>query len=197
MKLKAYKMSVLDLIKKNRSYRRFYEDVEIPREHLELMVEAARYSASSRNIQPLKYSLCNSREENDKIYPTLAWAGYLTEWDGPVEGERPSAYIVQLLDKDISATASCDHGITAQSILLQAVELGYGGCIIASVKRESLAAVLQLPQNLEIIQVIALGKPKERVVVDDMENNNFKYWREADGTHHVPKRVMDELIVKR
>lgn len=189
-------MSLLDIIRKNRSYRRFYQDTEIPMEHLELMVEAARYSASSRNIQPLKYILCNCREKNEKIFPTLAWAGYLTDWDGPVEGERPSAYIVQLLDKNISATASCDHGITAQSILLQAVELGYGGCIIASVKREALAALLGLPENLEILQVIALGRPKEIVVVDDMADNAYKYWREADGTHHVPKRRLDELIVR-
>lgn len=189
-------MSLLDIIKKNRSYRRFYQETNIPDEHLELMVEAARYSASSRNIQPLKYATCNCRETNEKIFPTLAWAGYLTEWDGPVEGERPSGYIVQLLDKNISATPSCDHGITAQSVLLQAVELGYGGCIIASVKREALAQVLHLPENLEILQVIALGKPKENVVVDDMVDNGYKYWREEDGTHHVPKRTLDELIVK-
>lgn len=189
-------MTLLDIIKKNRSYRRFHEETDIPAEHLRLMVEAARYSASSRNIQPLKYVVCNCRETNGKIFPTLAWAGYLTDWDGPVEGERPSGYIVQLLDKNISATASCDHGITAQSILLQAVELGYGGCIIASVKRETLAQVLQLPENLEILQVIALGKPKESVVVDDMVENQYKYWREPDGRHHVPKRTLDELIVR-
>lgn len=189
-------MALLDIIKKNRSYRRFYEDTVIPEGDLELMVEAARYSASSRNIQPLKYYICNSREMNGKIFPTLAWAGYLTEWDGPMEGERPSAYIVQLLDKNISATASCDHGITAQSILLQAVELGYGGCIIASVKRDTLSAIIGLPENLEILQVLALGKPKEEVVVDDMVNNEYKYWREENGIHHVPKRTLDELIVK-
>ena len=156
-------MALLDLIKKNRSYRRFYEEAAISGEDLALMVEAARYSASSRNIQPLKYYICNSREMNEKIFPTLAWAGYLTEWDGPVEGERPSAYIIQLLDKNISAAASCDHGITAQSMLLQAVELGFGGCIIASVKRETLSKILGLPEHLEILQVLALGKPKEVV----------------------------------
>lgn len=189
-------MALLDIIKKNRSYRRFYEEAAISEEDLKLMVEAARYSASSRNIQPLKYYICNSVEMNEKIFPTLAWAGYLTEWDGPVEGERPSAYIIQLLDKNISATASCDHGITAQSMLLQAVELGFGGCIIASVKRETLSKILGLPENLEILQVLALGKPKEVVVVDDLVENGYKYWREEDGTHHVPKRTLDELIVK-
>lgn len=188
-------MTVLDLIRKSRSYRRFFEEVSIRTEELHLMVEAARLSPSSRNIQPLKYYLGNHRELNAKIFPTLAWAGYLTEWDGPEEGERPSGYIIQLLDKNIAATPSCDHGITAQSILLQATELGYGGCIIASVKREQLAQILELPDHLEIIQVIALGKPKEKVVIDDLTGNEYKYWREADGTHHVPKRDAEELIL--
>ncbi len=189
-------MEVLDLIKKNRSYRRFYQEKAITTEELELMVEAARYSASSKNIQPLKFYLSNSSELNEKIFKTLAWAGYLTDWNGPVEGERPSAYIIQLLDKNISGTASCDHGITAQSMLLQAVELGYGGCIIASVKRETLAKELCLPENLEILQVLALGAPKEEVIVDDIQDNNYKYWREPDGKHHVPKRTLQELIIK-
>lgn len=189
-------MKLLELIKKSRSYRRFFEDVTIQEKELQLMIEAARFSPSSRNIQPLKYFLCNNREVNEKIFTTLGWAGYLTEWDGPVKGERPAAYIIQLLDKEISAGASCDHGLTAQSILLQATELGYGGCIIASVKRETLQTLLQLPDNLEILQVIALGKPKEIVVTDDLKNNEYKYWREKDGTHHVPKRTLDEMIIK-
>ena len=81
-------------------------------------------------------------------------------------------------------------------MLLQAVELGYGGCIIGAVKREELSNILQLPDHLKIINVIALGVPKEKVVVDDMQEGDYKYWREADGTHHVPKRTLDELIFK-
>lgn len=189
-------MALIDLIKKNRSYRRFNESREIPIKDLTLMIEAARYSASSRNIQPLKYYISNDLQTNNIIFPALAWAGYLTDWDGPKEGERPSAYIIQLLDKNISNTASCDHGITAQSILLQAIELGYGGCIIASIKREHLASQLNLPKNLEILQIIALGEPVEEVVVDDLHDNEYKYWREANGKHHVPKRTLKELIVE-
>lgn len=188
---------LLDLIKKSRSYRRFRQDAVITREELLKMVEAARYSPSSRNIQPIKYILSNNRDINGKIFPLLGWAGYLTDWDGPAEGERPSAYIIQILDKSISQTASCDHGITAQSILLQSVELGYGGCIIASVKRDALATLLEIDtERFEIIQVIALGKPVEEVVVDDMNGNDYKYWREVNGKHHVPKRTVDELVIK-
>ena len=187
--------TVLDLIKKSRSYRRFYQEAAVSDNDLVRMVEAARFSPSSRNIQPIKYILCNDREMNARIFETLGWAGYLTDWPGPSEGERPSAYIVQLLDKNISSTPSCDHGITAQSILLQSVELGYGGCIIASVKREKLSQLLKLESHLEIIQVIALGKPREEIVIDDLKDNMYKYWREENGRHHVPKRTLDELII--
>lgn len=188
-------MDLKELILKNRSYRRFYQQTEISDEELYEMVEAARLSPSSRNIQPLKYMVCNDRSLNAKIFETLAWAGYLTEWAGPVEGERPSAYIIQLHDKEISATYSCDHGITAQSMLLRAVDLGYGGCIIASVKREQLREILKLDARYDIIQVIALGKPKEVIVIDPLTNNEYKYWRDEEQTHHVPKREMDELIL--
>lgn len=181
---------------KNRSYRRFYQEVDIPKENLIKMIDAARLSPSSRNIQPIKYYISSNPELNAKIFPTLAWAGYLTDWDGPQEGERPVAYIIQIHDKSISATYSCDQGITAQSILLEAVDAGFGGCMIASVKREELAQIISLPQNMEIIQVIALGKPKEIVVIDDIVENNYKYWRDKDGVHHVPKRGIDELILE-
>jgi len=190
-------MKLLDLIKRSRSYRRFNESKAIPAKDLNLMIEAARFSPSSRNIQPIKYIVCNSPDINARIFSTLGWAGYLTDWDGPVEGERPAAYIIQLLDTEIAGSCSCDNGITAQSILLQAVELGYGGCMIASVKREQLANILQIEPRYSIIQVIALGVPVEKVVVDDMENNNYKYWREEDGTHHVPKRTVNELVIKK
>jgi nitroreductase len=183
------------LILKNRSYRRFVESHPIPRETLLEMVDAARLSASARNAQPLKYFLSNTRELNDKIFPTLAWAGYLTDWSGPVPGERPSAYIVQLHDTTLGNSYFCDDGIAAQSILLTATEKELGGCIIASVKKESLAQVLNLPEHLAIIQVIALGKPTEQVVIEEMKNGDIKYWRDENQIHHVPKRPLDELLI--
>lgn len=187
--------SLKALILKNRSYRRFVESYPIPRETLLEMVDAARLSASARNAQPLKYFIANTKELNDTIFPTLAWAGYLTDWPGPVPGERPAAYIVQLHDTTLGNNYFCDDGIAAQSILLTAAEKELGGCIIASVKKEALAKTLNLPEHLNIIQVIALGKPAEQVVIEEMENGDIKYWRDENQIHHVPKRPLDELII--
>lgn len=179
---------------KNRSYRRFFQERDITTQDLEQMVEAARLSPSSRNVQPIKFFICNNRELNSKIFPSLAWAGYLKEWDGPEEGERPSAYIILLHDKTIAPAYSCDNGIFAQSILLKSVELGYGGCMIASFKKEEIIKLLSTPEHLEPILVIALGKPKEIVVIDTATDGDIKYWRDNQGVHHVPKRSLNELL---
>lgn len=184
-----------ELILRNRSYRRFDEKIDVSSNDLREMIEAARLSASGRNAQSLKYYLSNDRELNAKIFTTLAWAGYLTNWSGPKEGERPSAYIIQVNDSNISDNYYCDDGIAAQSMLLTAVDKGFGGCIIASVKKESLSTILTLPENLSIIQVIALGKPAEKIVIEDIEDNDIKYWRDQDDVHHVPKRSLEELII--
>jgi nitroreductase len=180
--------------KKNRSYRRFYQEVDIPREDLLKMVDAARLSPSSRNMQPFKFYVCNSREMNAKIFSSLAWAGYLKEWGGPSEGERPSSYIVLLHDTTISQGYSCDNGIFAQSILLQAVDMGYGGCMIASFNKDVIKEALELPDYLAPVMVIALGKPKEVVVIDDIKDGDIHYWRDEEQVHHVPKRTLEELV---
>ncbi|MDP4273244.1 MAG: nitroreductase family protein [Bacteroidota bacterium] len=190
-------MDVKELILKNRSCRRFYEDVSIPEDELTEYVDNARLSATGGNVQSLKFIISGKPETNAIIFPTLAWAGYLKDWPGPSEGERPSAYIIILNDKNISERYWCNQGIAAQSILLTAVEKGYGGCMIAAVQREKLAKALNLPGNLEILLVLALGKPKETVVIEKMgPDGNYKYWRDENQVHHVPKRELKDIILK-
>lgn len=184
-----------ELILKNRSYRRFDESHEITREDLLELVEAARISGSAKNAQPLKYLLSCDKEMNDKIFPFLGWAGYLKDWPGPSPGERPSAYLVQVNDTKLGTQYFCDDGIAAQSILLTAVEKGLGGCMIASVKKEGLSKALELPEHMKITLVIALGKPVEKVVLEEMKDGDIKYWRDEDDVHHVPKRSLDELVI--
>ncbi|NJO91674.1 MAG: nitroreductase family protein, partial [Chloroflexia bacterium] len=145
-------------------------------------------------IQAHKFVLTNEEEENAKVFSTLAWAGYLPDWIGPDEGERPSAYITILADKSISSDFNKDYlytnsGIISQSILLGAAEKGIGGCIFASIQRKKLAEIFKLPDYLEIMLVIALGKPKELVVIDELKNDDIKYWRDDEQRHHVPKEI--------
>jgi len=187
---------IKDLVKKNRTYRRFYEDFAIKRNALEDLVDLARLSASAANRQPLKYILSWGKNKNDLIFPTLAWAGYLKDWQGPIEGERPSAYIIILFDTEISKNYWCDPGIAAQSILLGATEKGLGGCIFASVKRDELRSALKIEERYEILYVLAVGKPREKVVLETVgPEGDIKYWRDSQGVHHVPKRPLEEIII--
>jgi len=186
---------IKDLLIKNRSYRRYDESVEIPEKKLLEWVDLTRYCASGRNAQPLKYIISCDKEKNKKVFSALAWAAFLKDWDGPSEGERPTAYIIQLLDTAIANNFFCDDGIAAQSILLAAVEEGFGGCIFRSINKPKLTELLGIPEQFQIINVISLGKPIEKIVVDDLKNDDYKYWREEDGTHHVPKRSLKDILL--
>lgn len=187
---------IRDLIIKNRSYRRFFQEVTIERQTLTELVDLTRLSASGANLQPLKYILSCEPEKNALIFPHLAWAGYLKDWPGPSEGQRPSAYIIILIDTKIRNSVGCDHGVAAQSILLGATEKGLGGCIIGSVQREGLRKALDIPSHYEILLVLALGKPREKVVIETVDQTgDIKYWRDAEGIHHVPKRALDDIII--
>lgn len=184
-----------DLVVRNRSYRRFDQKQLVDANILEQLVELTRFCPSGRNLQPLKYALANTPEMCRQIFPALAWAGYLKDWDGPAEGEQPTAYIVMLEDQNISSSAQWDQGIAAQTILLGAVEKGLGGCIIASVNKKMLEQQLRLPTHLKVVLVIAIGYPVEKVVIDDLQaGESVEYWRDSEQVHHVPKRPLSELI---
>jgi nitroreductase len=185
-----------DLVRRTRSYRRFRE-APISEETLRRLVDLARLSASAANLQPIKYILSHEKEMNEIIFPELMWAGYMKEWDGPSKGERPSAYIIVLGDRDIAKSFGCDHGIASQNILLGATEIGLGGCIIASVNRDNLRKMLKIPDRFDILHVIALGMPGERIVIEEIgQGGDIKYRRDDSGIHHVPKRALDDIIVK-
>lgn len=185
-----------DLIKQNRSYRRFYQEHSVDLATLKSLVNLGRLSASGANFQPLKYILSCDPEQNAKIFSCLAWAAYLKDWKGPEEGERPSAYIIVLGDTEISKDTGCDHGIACQSILLGAREKGLGGCMLGSINREVLRKHLNISKQYNILLVLAIGKPKEEVVIEKVgADGSIRYWRDEQGVHHVPKRELEDIIV--
>ena len=185
-----------ELVLKCRSYRRFYEEVAIDNKTLKELVDFARLSASAVNRQPLKYIISGARDKNAQIFSTLHWAGTLKTWPGPTEGERPAAYILILGDKEIGASFGMDPGIAAQTILLGAVEKGLGGCMLGAVDREDLRKLLNIPVRYEISLVVALGKPKEKIILETMNaGDSYDYWRDNGEGHHVPKRKLADIIV--
>ncbi len=187
---------IRELIIKNRSYRRFYQEIGIRRETLLGLVDLARLSGSGANLQSLKYIVSHEQRKNSVIFECLKWAGYLKDWDGPIEGEKPAAYIVVLGDSEISKNCWWDHGIAAQSILLGACEKDLGGCMFAAIDKEKLKKELNISKRYEVLMVIALGRPKEKVVIEEIKNcSDVEYWRDKEGIHHVPKRSLEDIII--
>lgn len=187
---------IKDLIKKNRSYRRFDNSYDISEDTLVKLIELARLSGSASNRQVLRFLLSNTPDRNNLIFSCLKWAGYLTDWQHPIPEERPSAYIVILKPTEITSYIGHDTGIACQSILLGAVEAGLGGCMFGSVDRARLKDLLEIPAQYEIELVIAIGKPVEIIQLDPVQNDDIKYWRDDNMIHHVPKRDINDLIIK-
>ncbi|WP_319558809.1 nitroreductase family protein [Marispirochaeta sp.] len=191
-------MKLTQLVRTNRSYRRFNETEPVPETLMTEMVDLGRICPSGANRQPLKYMVISDPAAKEKIFPLLSWAAYLQEWKGPAKGERPTGYIIILGDSEISKDPSVDLGISAQTMLLRAAEEGYGGCMIASVKKESLRQVLEIPDDLDVLLVIALGKPAEEVILEEKSpEGTIQYYRDSKDRHHVPKRPLKEVLLKK
>jgi nitroreductase len=185
-----------ELLLSNRSYRRFDNSRTIDESVLTELVNLTRFCASGMNKQPLRYRLVTDADECARVYPCLKWAGYLKDWDGPEEKERPVAYLIQCLDTDCMKSILCDDGLQLEAITLGAVSMGLGACIIKAFNATAVAETLALPAHLEPRYVIALGYPVEKVVLEDMQGENVEYWRDSNAIHHVPKRTLDKLIIK-
>ena len=188
---------IADLIRKNRSCRRFYQDHAVTPETLKDLVDLARLSASAANLQPLKYILCSTPDKNARVFSCLGWAAYLKNWPGPKQGEQPAGYIIILGDTEkANPYIGYDCGIAGQSILLGAREKGLAGCMFGSINRQQLTEILDIDNKFKILLVIAIGKPKEEVVIEPVgSDNNIRYWRDNQGVHHVPKKDLNDIII--
>ena len=191
---------IKDLIKKNRSVRGYDISREVTDEELREMVDCARLSASSVNMQPLKYVTINTLEGRDKIIGQISFAAKLSELHLPISGTEPMAYIVICQDENISKSGTGYHkdaGIVAQSITLAAAEMGLGACILGYFSPKEMATSLRLAGNLRPLLVIALGKSIEDIrIVEIEEGESTDYYRDENGVHYVPKRRLDDVIVE-
>ncbi len=187
-------MDLKQLFLEARSYRRFKQNIKISTNELKEILALIRYTPSPMNMQPLKFILINNEETNEKIFEYLKWAAFLPDWNGPVEGEKPAAYIIILGETEKSKFIGWDYGIALQTLILGAMEKGIGACAIASSDKKQVRKVLEIDDKYELAAVVAFGKPAEKVVIDDMREEEYKYWRDNQDIHHVPKRTLDSLI---
>ena len=189
----------LDLVKQARSHRGFRQDRKVTRQELEHLVECARFTPAARNDQVLKYYLAEKPETVAAIQPLTKWAGALAELHLPRKGAAPVAYIVICLDGSLAENPTPyqrDVGIVAQTMLLAAVEMGLNGCMIGSFAAGELREKLGLPEAIKPQLLLALGEGTDRIVMTDVgEDGSTTYYRDAEDTHYVPKRTLEQLIL--
>ncbi len=187
-------MDIKNLVMRTRTVRRFDAETEVDRETLLALADLGRMGASAGNKQPLKFICINEEASREALFSNLAFAAYLKDWI-PAPEERPKGYIIICGDTSIATNFWCDHGIAAQNILLGATEKGLGGCILGAVNKAGVTREFAIPDHLEILLVIALGKPAEKVVLEPLGvDGDVKYWRDDQGVHHVPKRSLEEVV---
>ncbi len=183
-------MAFKDLVLKTRTVRKFDQSVKIEMATLRELVELARLAASGANMQPLKYVLSADAAKNARIQPFVGVGG------DPKEGQHATAYIIVLGDKTIRESFGCDHGIAIQNIMLGATEKGLAGVIVGNVRREELARALDIPTRYEVLLVLALGKPAEKVVLEKVPaDGNLRGWWDDQGVRHTPKRSLEDIIL--
>jgi len=167
----------------------------MPEDALRELVDLARLAPCGANLQPLRYRIVTAPEERDQVFGCLRWAAALREWRGPAEGERPTGYLVLLAAPGLNPDSAV--GIAGQTIQLGATAIGYAACMMTNVDREGVHRALALPRDLSVTMVIALGRPGETIALEEMpEDGNTAYWRTPDQVHHVPKRSLDEVLVR-
>ena len=189
---------IRDLVKKSRSYRVFDENYKLEKQDLVDLIELARFCPCGKNSQSLRFIPIYKEEILKEIYPYLAWAAYLKDWEGPVEGERPTGSVL-IVSKESTLTdpiLACDIGIASQTIMLGAAHKNLGSCMIRALNRKKIAEILNLSEEYIIHMALAIGKPAQEVIIEDInEGENIKYWMDEDKTHHVPKIILNDLIL--
>ncbi|PLY01439.1 MAG: nitroreductase [Desulfuromonas sp.] len=192
MKMKDLK----PVIEKNRSYRRFDFARKIPADFLVDLVDAARMSQSAANLQPLSYMTVAEEEMVAKVHKHMRWAGYLADWSGPVDAERPVAYIVVLGNTQVKQTyRDVDAGLAMQNMCICAAAEGLGSCIIANIDRAALVELLEIPEQFEVLYALAFGYPVEKVRLVPFAGD-VKYYRDSEQNHFVPKRLLKDVLIK-
>ena len=186
------------LIHDTRSTRRYHAEKPVPMSALRDLINNARLMACARNAQTFRYLPIADKDHCDAIFPHLHWAGYLKDWDGPEPDERPSAYILLLNDDETAPADLVSAGLATAAITITATAWQLSTCIIGACdKKDILASLLPDRPQLSLVHVIAIGYGAETINIEPMVNkNDVKYWRSADGTHPVPKKELDDVIIK-
>jgi nitroreductase len=187
-------MDIDEVIRKRRTIRRFKQE-DIPLDKLTTLIDYGRLAPAGNNIQSIEYIIVKDKENREKLFPLVNWAGSLPKGERtPEENRRPMAYFIVLINTNIKKDAPHDVGAAVENILLGAVNLGLGACWMGSINRNKIRSLFQIEEKYKITHVISLGYPDEKSVTEPFEDS-FKYWKDENGVMHIPKRDIDDIII--
>ncbi|MCL5071622.1 MAG: nitroreductase family protein [Actinobacteria bacterium] len=189
-------MDIYNEIISRRTIRKF-KQTDIPVEILKKIVNAGRLAPSAGNLQPLEYFIAVDNALREKIFSTLSWARYIKPEGNPQKGEKPMAYIIIIVNDKIANPAlfKYDIGASTENIIITALAEGIGCCWIASVNKNDLSEILQIPKDYSIDCVLAFGYPLENPVYEDIKKDgSIKYYKDSEGRLHVPKRKLEDIV---
>ncbi len=189
-------MNIEEAIFKRRTIRRFKQD-PISIEILKKLIDYARVAPMARNVQGLEFVIVENSETREKLFKLIKFAGSLPEDQRtPESGREPTAYIIVLVNTEIKPSFfDFDIGAAVENILLGAINYGIGSCWMANIKVRKIKSLLEVPDQYQVKHVISLGYSDEESFMEPYEGS-YKYWKNPDGTMHVPKRDLDDVIFK-
>ena len=185
--------TLMSLLAKNRSCRGYDSTFIVRDDQLRSIIEVNTKIASARNAQVLRFRPVNSSEAA-KVLPHIRLGGALPELRLPLPGTEPNAYIIICTTVAADKNVYTDLGISAQSMLLRAVEMGLAGICIGAFDKEHIKQEFSLEH--EPLMVLAIGRSSEDIrLVEIDEKEDKKYYRK-NGVHYVPKLRLDNIIIK-
>ena len=149
-------MAVLDAIRRRYSCRA-YQDKSIEQDKLESILEAARLAPSAKNTQDWRFVVVTDRDTKRRVAGTT---------NRPEVFEKAGAIIAACSNSDEvmrcgQAIGPIDVAIALEHICLQAADLGLGTCWIGSFDADKVRQILAIPDNIIIVELMALGYPAD------------------------------------
>jgi nitroreductase len=182
------------LLRKNRSHRAFDTSYTVAMRQLETIVAVNPKLPSGRNAQTLRFKLLDAQSGGEDFCRYLHLGGYLPELHLPAPGTEPKAFIIICSTEPESPIVDIDLGISLQSMALKAVEIGLNALIVKAFNKKEIKETLGLPSDP--LAVLAIGKGTETIVLDEVPaGSDLRYYRDADGIHHVPKITVSDLLI--
>ncbi len=160
-------MELDQVLKQRRSIRAFQKDRKVAREDVEEILKAAALAPSWKNSQTARYYVAMSEE----MVQAVREQG-LPEFNQKRSAGAPVLFVTTFVkncsgftregqpENEVGNGWGCyDLGLQAQNLVLKAAELGLGTLIMGIRDSQGLRKVLKIPEEEEVVSVIALGYP--------------------------------------